>query len=151
MRIQAPKYRTCLLVSVFGFRILLNFCNLLQELYGKFQGILNKLTPQNFQKLAEQAKELAEKMNTQERMSGCIEKIFLKVSSHALFSLVLTVSFLPLTTSCSLIHIHAAIIIDMWPCIPHFAHTMEITQVDAQLQYVPLLMCYLVRSIDTQC
>ena len=61
--------------------LLLNFCNLLQMLYGKFLSILNKLTPQKFQKLAEQAKELAEKMNTQERMSGCVEKLFHKVSS----------------------------------------------------------------------
>ena len=66
--------------------LLLNFCNLLQVLYGKFLSILNKLTPQKFQKLAEQARELAEKMNTQERMDGCVEKLFHKVSS--LFSLL---------------------------------------------------------------
>ena len=38
------------------------------------------MTPQKFQKLAEQAKELmSTAATTQEKMSGCIEKIFLKV------------------------------------------------------------------------
>jgi hypothetical protein len=48
-------------------------------LYRKFQGILNKLTPQKFQKLAEQA--LVLDINTVERLSGCIDKIFTKASS----------------------------------------------------------------------
>lgn len=48
------------------------------ELYRKFQGILNKLTPQKFQSLAEQALKLD--INTEERLSGCIDKIFTKVS-----------------------------------------------------------------------
>jgi len=49
-----------------------------QELYRKFQGILNKLTPQKFQSLAEQALKL--EINSEERLSGCIDKIFTKVS-----------------------------------------------------------------------
>lgn len=48
------------------------------ELYRKFQGILNKLTPTNFQKLAEQA--LSLDITTEARLSGCIDKIFTKVS-----------------------------------------------------------------------
>ncbi len=47
------------------------------DLYRKFQGILNKLTPTKFQKLAEQALELA--INSQERLQVCIDKIFTKV------------------------------------------------------------------------
>lgn len=49
-----------------------------QELYRKFQGILNKLTPQKFQKLAEQALKL--EINSQKRLKVCIDKIFTKVS-----------------------------------------------------------------------
>ena len=48
-----------------------------EELYRKFQGILNKLTPTNFQKLAEQALKLD--ITTEARLSGCIDKIFTKV------------------------------------------------------------------------
>ena len=47
------------------------------ELYRKFQGILNKLTPQKFQSLAEQALQL--NICTEERLQGCIDKIFTKV------------------------------------------------------------------------
>ena len=47
------------------------------ELYRKFQGILNKLTPQKFQSLAEQALEL--QIDTEERLRGVIDKIFTKV------------------------------------------------------------------------
>ena len=49
------------------------------ELYRKFQGILNKLTRQKFQALAEQA--LGLEINTEERLKGCIDKIFTKVRS----------------------------------------------------------------------
>ena len=49
------------------------------ELYRKFQGILNKLTPQKFQALAEQALKL--EINTEETLSGCIDMIFTKVIS----------------------------------------------------------------------
>ena len=42
------------------------FCNL--------QGILNKVTPQKFQILAEQA--LSLKINSEPRLRGCIDKIF---------------------------------------------------------------------------
>ena len=41
------------------------------------QGILNKLTPQKFKNLAENAREL--EINTEERLKGCIDKIFSKV------------------------------------------------------------------------
>ena len=51
-----------------------------EELYRKFQAILNKLTPTKFQALAEQALELS--INTEERLSGCIDKIFTKVSTR---------------------------------------------------------------------
>ena len=47
------------------------------ELFRKFQGILNKLTPQKFQNLAEQALQL--KIDDEERLKGCIDKIFTKV------------------------------------------------------------------------
>ena len=47
------------------------------ELYRKFQGILNKLTPQKFKSLAEQALQL--EINTEERLRGVIDKIFTKV------------------------------------------------------------------------
>ena len=47
------------------------------ELYRKFQGILNKLTPQKFKALAEQA--LLLEINTEERLRGVIDKIFTKV------------------------------------------------------------------------
>ena len=47
------------------------------ELFRKFQGILNKLTPQKFQSLVEQALKL--EINTGERLSGCIDKIFTRV------------------------------------------------------------------------
>ena len=48
-----------------------------EELYRKFQGILNKLTPQKFQALAEQALKLT--IDTEERLRGVIDKIFTKV------------------------------------------------------------------------
>ena len=50
------------------------------ELYRKFQAILNKLTPQKFQALAEQALQL--KIDTEERLKGVIDKIFTKVPSR---------------------------------------------------------------------
>ncbi len=50
-----------------------------QELFHKFQGILNKLTPQKFQALAEQALKL--EINSEERLSGCVDKIFAFVIS----------------------------------------------------------------------
>ena len=62
------------------------------ELYRKFQGILNKLTPQKFQSLAEQALKL--EINTEERLSRCIDKIFTKVSFFCLHRIIgLTVIF----------------------------------------------------------
>ena len=47
------------------------------ELYRKFQAILNKLTPQKFQSLAEQALQLT--IDTEDRLKGVIDKIFTKV------------------------------------------------------------------------
>ena len=47
------------------------------DLYRKFQAILNKLTPQKFQSLAEQALQLT--IDTEERLKGAIDKIFTKV------------------------------------------------------------------------
>ena len=51
-----------------------------EELLRKFQGILNKLTPQKFQNLAEQA--LLLKIDSEERLKGCIDKIFTKVKDY---------------------------------------------------------------------
>ena len=48
------------------------------ELYRKLQGILNKLTPQKFQTLAEQA--LLLEINTEERLKGVVDKILTNVS-----------------------------------------------------------------------
>ena len=47
------------------------------EVFRKFQSILNKLTLQNFDKLAHQTLQL--KINTEERLKGVIDKIFTKV------------------------------------------------------------------------
>ena len=48
-----------------------------EQLYRKFRAILNKLTPQKFQSLAEQALKL--EINTEERLRGCIDMIYEKV------------------------------------------------------------------------
>ena len=48
-----------------------------QEVFGKIQSILNKLTPQKFQKLADATLQL--KINTEERLKGVIDIIFTKV------------------------------------------------------------------------
>ncbi len=53
-----------------------------EELYKRFQGILNKLTPQKFQALAEQALKLD--ITTEERLRGCIDKIFSNIRGGAL-------------------------------------------------------------------
>ena len=57
------------------------------EIFRKFQGILNKLTPQKFKDLAEQALKLP--LLTVERLKGCIDKIFTKVNQivHVVFTL----------------------------------------------------------------
>ena len=49
----------------------------MEELFRKFQAILNKLTPQKFKNLAEQALNL--KIDSEQRLKGCIDKIFTKV------------------------------------------------------------------------
>ena len=48
-----------------------------EQLYRNFRAILNKLTPQKFQSLAEQALKL--EINTEERLSGCVDMIYKKV------------------------------------------------------------------------
>jgi translation initiation factor 4G len=56
-----------------------------EDLYRKFQAILNKLTPQKFQSLAEQALTLT--INTEERLKGVIDKIFTKALEEPNFSI----------------------------------------------------------------
>ena len=48
-----------------------------REVFRKFLGILNKITPQNFKDLAEQALKLP--LSTVERLKGCIDILFKKV------------------------------------------------------------------------
>ena len=48
------------------------------EMHHTFQGILNKLTLEKFQVLAEQALKL--EINTEERLTKCVEMIFSSVS-----------------------------------------------------------------------
>jgi len=66
-----------------------NLC-LNQDLYKKVRGILNKLTPQKFETLLKQVQDLP--INSEERLSGCIEIIFEKViitCSLLLFKVIL--------------------------------------------------------------
>ena len=51
---------------------------MIQMLFRKFLGILNKLTPQKFETLANQALQLP--IDTEERLKGCIDRLFSKVS-----------------------------------------------------------------------
>ena len=60
--------------------ITLNIC-LLQELYRKVRGILNKLTPQKFQTLVEQM--MALEIDSQEKLDNVIDLVFQKVGSKA--------------------------------------------------------------------
>ena len=48
-----------------------------KEVFCKFQSILNKLTPQNYQKLVDMTLQL--KINTEERLRGVVDRIFTKV------------------------------------------------------------------------
>lgn len=48
-----------------------------ERLFRKLQGILNKLTPQKFQALAEQALKL--KIDSQQRLNGCTDRIIANV------------------------------------------------------------------------
>ena len=50
-----------------------------QQLFCKVRGILNKLTPQNFQTLTQQITDL--NIDTQERLEGAIDLIFAKVGN----------------------------------------------------------------------
>eukprot|EP00731_Ephydatia_muelleri_P015444 Em0008g1164a len=55
-----------------------------QEVFRKFQSILNKLTPQKFQKLADATLQL--NINTEERLKGVIDKIFTKALEETNYS-----------------------------------------------------------------
>ena len=50
------------------------------RLFRKLQGILNKLTPQKFQTLAEQALKL--KIDSQQKLNGCADRIIANVLCH---------------------------------------------------------------------
>jgi len=49
----------------------------LKELFRKFVSILKKLTPQTFEMLANQALQMP--INSEDRLKGCIDRIFIKV------------------------------------------------------------------------
>lgn len=55
-----------------------------QELYKKFRGILNKLTPQKFDALLDKVKTL--EINTQSRLEGVINLVFEKAIDEPNFS-----------------------------------------------------------------
>lgn len=55
-----------------------------QDLYKKFRGILNKLTPQKFDTLLEKVKGL--EINTQARLEGVIDLVFEKAIDEPNFS-----------------------------------------------------------------
>lgn len=55
-----------------------------QELYKKFTGILNKLTPQKFDTLLEKVKNLD--INNQKRLKGVIDLVFEKAIEEPNFS-----------------------------------------------------------------
>lgn len=54
-----------------------------QKLYKKTRSILNKLTPQNFETLLKQIKELP--INTEDRLAGCMDLVFEKAISEPNF------------------------------------------------------------------
>jgi hypothetical protein len=51
-----------------------------ERVFCKLQGILNKLTPEKFQTLAEQA--LMLKINSQQRLNGCADRIIAHVRAR---------------------------------------------------------------------
>ena len=53
-----------------------------ERLYRKLQGILNKLTPQKFHTLAEQACALKRKIDSMQRLTGCADRIIANVYLH---------------------------------------------------------------------
>uniref|UniRef100_A0A1Q3FE68 Putative eukaryotic translation initiation factor 4 gamma 1 n=1 Tax=Culex tarsalis TaxID=7177 RepID=A0A1Q3FE68_CULTA len=55
-----------------------------QELFKKFRSVLNKLTPDNFDKLVQQVKGFV--IDTDERLDGCIKLVFEKAISEPNFS-----------------------------------------------------------------
>lgn len=54
-----------------------------KQLYKKTRSILNKLTPQNFETLLKQIKELP--INTEDRLAGCMDLVFEKVIAYDQF------------------------------------------------------------------
>ena len=47
-------------------------------MFRKFVGILNELTPQKFETLANQALEMP--IDSEDRLKGCVDRIFIKVN-----------------------------------------------------------------------
>lgn len=70
----------CALVSL----SLISLSVILQELYRRVRGILNKLTPQKFQSLVEQVKNL--QINSEERLNRVIDLVFEKALDEPNFS-----------------------------------------------------------------
>jgi len=56
------------------------FLFVFQSLYKKFRGILNRLTPQKFNKLLEQVRQM--KIDNVEKLKGVIDLVFVKVRSR---------------------------------------------------------------------
>lgn len=56
----------------------------MQDLYKKFRGILNKLTPQKFDTLLDKVKHL--EINNQKRLEGVIDLVFEKAIDEPNFS-----------------------------------------------------------------
>lgn len=73
-----------LVTKKIGHRHTTNFNLRLQELYKKFRGILNKLTPQKFNTLIDKVKGL--KIDTQKRLEGVIDLVFEKAIEEPNFS-----------------------------------------------------------------
>ena len=66
------------LKSVHQYSVVVFICIMvIQELFRKFVSILNKLTPQKFETLANQALQLV--IDTEEHMKGCTDRIFIAV------------------------------------------------------------------------
>ena len=64
-----------------------------KKLYKKTRSILNKLTPQNFETLLKQIKELP--INSEDRLAGCMDLVFEKVIIYnILFTFMLTINII---------------------------------------------------------
>lgn len=68
----------------FHYKSLSLFLFTFQELYKKFRGILNKLTPQKFDTLLDRVKTL--EINNQKRLEGVIDLVFEKAIDEPNFS-----------------------------------------------------------------